>query len=103
MLRSHTFAKEAHILTILVEIISLLLDALIETHAWATARPKHEDIVTAERFEQKISGIMDMEKEQGMLLPLPSSSSSSLSSGMLGNSVHRVILIFHGCMRTNRI
>ncbi|KAF8630975.1 hypothetical protein AX15_002698 [Amanita polypyramis BW_CC] len=85
------------------EFATMLLDALVESHAWTIARLKHEDIVSAERFERKISEIMAMEKEQGMLLRLRSSSSSSLSSGMLGNSVHRVILILHVCTRINGV
>ena len=43
----------------------------------------------AERFEQKISGIMMIEKEQGMS-PLRPSSRPSLP-GTLGNFVHQVI------------
>ena len=66
----------------LAELVDMLLDALIETHAWANARLKFENEIAAERFEQKISGTMIMEKEQGM--------SSSLRSS-LGNSVHRVV------------
>jgi len=66
----------------LAELVDMLLDALIETHAWANARLKFENEIAAERFEQKMSGTMIMEKEQGM--------SSSLRSS-LGNSVHRVV------------
>jgi len=46
------------------ELVDMLLDALIETHAWANARLKFENEIAAERFEQKMSGTMIMEKEQ---------------------------------------
>ena len=68
----------------------MLLKALLETHAWANARVDIENNRAAERFEQKISGFMMIEKEQGMSSLSPSSSHSSLS-GALGNSVHRVV------------
>ena len=52
----------------------MLLDALIETHAWSTARLKHESFAAAEKFEAGISNIIEIQKDQGM-----SASSSFLS------------------------
>ncbi|PFH48232.1 hypothetical protein AMATHDRAFT_150342 [Amanita thiersii Skay4041] len=48
------------------ELCDMLLASLIEASAWSTARLKQDNAVAAERFEQRISQIMDVEKEQGM-------------------------------------
>ncbi|KAL1742559.1 hypothetical protein HDZ31DRAFT_65868 [Schizophyllum fasciatum] len=42
-----------------------LLDLLLETHAWAAARPKHESARAVGKYEKKIADILDVEKEQG--------------------------------------
>ncbi|KAG6854102.1 hypothetical protein C0991_010516 [Blastosporella zonata] len=55
------------------ELASMLLDALLETHAWAAARPKHESSVAAQNIEKKIVSVMETEKEQGMYLLRPRS------------------------------
>ncbi|KAF8335220.1 hypothetical protein F5887DRAFT_618439 [Amanita rubescens] len=65
------------------ELVDMLLDALIETHAWANARLKFENEIAAERFEQKISGTMIMEKEQGM------------SSSLLERTRERLLAFVH--------
>ncbi|GLB42352.1 hypothetical protein LshimejAT787_1103670 [Lyophyllum shimeji] len=46
------------------ELSSMLLDAIIETHAWASTRPKHESSLAAQSIEQKIVSVMETEKEQ---------------------------------------
>ncbi|KAK0458776.1 uncharacterized protein EV420DRAFT_1230020, partial [Desarmillaria tabescens] len=48
------------------ELSAMLLDVVLETHAWASARPKHESQVAVQKFEKKISQVMEVEKEQGM-------------------------------------
>ncbi|KAK7462978.1 hypothetical protein VKT23_007559 [Stygiomarasmius scandens] len=62
----------------------LLLDAILETHAWAASRPKYESQMTVQKLEQKIGDVIEVEKEQGMLSPtarptlVPRPSSSSV-------------------------
>ncbi|KAF8626481.1 hypothetical protein AX17_006537 [Amanita inopinata Kibby_2008] len=73
--RDETFQKE---------LCAMLLDAIIESHAWSVARLKHESIVAAEHFDQKIARIMDVEKEQGTL-SLRSPSYTPFLFGFLGN------------------
>ncbi|KAG7448728.1 uncharacterized protein BT62DRAFT_929819 [Guyanagaster necrorhizus] len=46
------------------ELSAMLLDVILETHAWASARPKQESQVAVQKFEKKISQIMGVEKEQ---------------------------------------
>lgn len=44
----------------------MLLEATIEFHAWATSRPKFESQAAVQRFENTISSVTEIEKEQGM-------------------------------------
>jgi hypothetical protein len=44
----------------------MLLEALLEAHAWASARPRHENSFVAQSIEQKIASVMEAEKQQGM-------------------------------------
>ncbi|KAK2462633.1 hypothetical protein APHAL10511_005366 [Amanita phalloides] len=46
------------------DVAEMLLDAIVEAHAWSTAWYKGEDINAVARFEQEISGIIEIEKEQ---------------------------------------
>ncbi|KAG6828095.1 hypothetical protein H0H92_009250 [Tricholoma furcatifolium] len=48
-----------------------LLDAILETHAWAASRPKHESSFAAQSIEKRIVSVMEAEKEQGMFLSRP--------------------------------
>lgn len=57
---------------------AMLLDSIIETHAWAAARPKHESQTAAQKYEQKISEVMNVEREQGTFTTPPTSSSLSV-------------------------
>ena len=60
----------------ILELSSMLLDVIIETQAWASARPKHEAAMESQKLEEQISHILATEREQGMSSPAPSSSSS---------------------------
>lgn len=62
------------------ELSEMLLKAILETHAWAAARPKHEATLESQKLEDQISHIMDTEREQGMCSPTPSFPSSFSSS-----------------------
>ncbi|KAF8068884.1 hypothetical protein FPV67DRAFT_1561674 [Lyophyllum atratum] len=53
------------------ELSSMLVNAILETHAWASTRPKHESSLAAQTIEQKIVLVMETEKEQGMSLSPP--------------------------------
>lgn len=55
----------------------MLLKAIIDTHAWAASRPKHESAVEGQKLEERIAHIMDTEREQGMCSPTPTSETSS--------------------------
>ncbi|KAG5635507.1 hypothetical protein H0H81_011015 [Sphagnurus paluster] len=48
------------------ELSSMILDTILETHAWASTRPKQESSLAAQNIEQKIVSVMETEKEQGM-------------------------------------
>jgi hypothetical protein len=49
----------------------MLLHVIIQSHAWSSTRPKQEGTRAAQSIEQKIVAVIETEKEQGMLLPLP--------------------------------
>ncbi|KAJ7786035.1 hypothetical protein B0H16DRAFT_1488960 [Mycena metata] len=60
----------------------MLLDAALETHAWASARPVHETDTATEKYEKQIMDVQQLESEQGMSAqPLNSPSFFSLVSG----------------------
>ncbi|KIL59845.1 hypothetical protein M378DRAFT_84604 [Amanita muscaria Koide BX008] len=68
------------------ELTEMLLDAFIETHAWSTARLKHESLAAAEKFEAGISNIMEIQQDQGTLTSsLSLSSSPSVSPSVASN------------------
>lgn len=49
----------------------MLLDASLQTHAWASARPFHETDMATRSFEQQILAFQAQENEQGMLQSRP--------------------------------
>ena len=57
----------------------MLLDAILETHAWASARFKRRTQLECQKLEDQNSGILETEKEQGMCSPTPLSSTSTFS------------------------
>ncbi|KAF9568685.1 hypothetical protein CPC08DRAFT_678984 [Agrocybe pediades] len=68
------------------ELCDMLLNVLLETHAWARARPKHEATREGRLLEDQIGQIMETEREQGMCSSSPTPSSSSASSYLLGSA-----------------
>ncbi|GAW06846.1 hypothetical protein LENED_008798 [Lentinula edodes] len=46
------------------ELGALLLDAMLETHAWAAARPKFESQLAVQKLENKISEVIEVENRQ---------------------------------------
>ncbi|KAJ7169613.1 hypothetical protein C8R46DRAFT_1089365 [Mycena filopes] len=49
----------------------MLLDAALETHAWASARPFHETEMATEKYEKQLLKVQQQEHEQGMLTARP--------------------------------
>ena len=63
-------------LNLLSELGNMLIELILEFHAWAAARPSHESVNTAEALEKGINAIIQAEKEQGRSsLSLPRSQS----------------------------
>ncbi|KAF7339877.1 hypothetical protein MVEN_01904700 [Mycena venus] len=58
------------------ELNEMLLDAALQTHAWASARPFHETDMATRKYEQQIMTLQAQENEQGMRRPLAPTSSS---------------------------
>ncbi|KAJ8082852.1 hypothetical protein PM082_008709 [Marasmius tenuissimus] len=46
------------------ELGTMLLDLILETHAWSSARPRHESQMAVQKLEQKITDVLEVEKEQ---------------------------------------
>ncbi|KAJ7583063.1 hypothetical protein C8J56DRAFT_240345 [Mycena floridula] len=44
----------------------MILDLILEVHAWGTSRGKHETNIAMQTFEKRIGDVIDQEKEQGM-------------------------------------
>lgn len=50
----------------------MIIELMLEFHAWSTSRPIHEAETTADTLEKEVNNIMETEKEQGRYLhPLP--------------------------------
>ncbi|KAF5371691.1 hypothetical protein D9758_003395 [Tetrapyrgos nigripes] len=77
------------------ELGAMLLDVLLETHAWAAARPKYGSQITVQKLEQKIGDVIEVEKDQGMSPTLrPTLVSRSCSSFILVMSQSLPALLF---------
>ncbi|KAG7095383.1 hypothetical protein E1B28_006140 [Marasmius oreades] len=46
------------------ELGTMLLDLILETHAWSSARPKYESQMAIQKLEQKVTDVVEIEKEQ---------------------------------------
>jgi hypothetical protein len=57
----------------------MLLDAMLQMHAWASGRFKHKTQLEGQKLESQNHRIIKTEAEQGMCSPTPSSSTSALS------------------------
>ncbi len=76
----------------------MLLDVVLETHAWASSRPKHESKVGVPKVEKKISQVTEVEKEQGMS-PL---ALSSLLSAIFDMS-HSIMINENTCLHLHQV
>ncbi|KAI0738996.1 hypothetical protein C8Q80DRAFT_1079236, partial [Daedaleopsis nitida] len=72
---------------------AMLLDLIVDFHAWSAARPGHVSDRTADTLENEVKVLMETEKEQGRCSPSPSSSSSrSLTRQRLNDFITRIKL-----------
>ncbi|KII84244.1 hypothetical protein PLICRDRAFT_57651 [Plicaturopsis crispa FD-325 SS-3] len=60
----------------------MLLDLLLECHAWSEARPKYQMEVLSEILEKEVASVLEIEQEQGKpqnisSFPCPSSANTS--------------------------
>ena len=69
----------------------MLLDVILECHAWSSARPKHETQASARKIEEKITAVMNVEQEQGMF---PQPTSPSFPFLLVGRPHSAVIFLF---------
>ncbi|KAJ3556392.1 hypothetical protein NM688_g2054 [Phlebia brevispora] len=53
----------------------MIIDLMLEFHAWSTSRPTYESDSTADKLEKEINAIMETEKEQGRSSAPPAHSS----------------------------
>lgn len=51
--------------TLRPELSGMLIELVLEFHAWSTSRPTQESDATADRLEKEINVVMELEKEQG--------------------------------------
>lgn len=63
-----------------LELSEMIMSVMLESHAWSSARSKHEDTRNSQKFEEKILSVMDEEKEQGMSTSILRSSFQPASS-----------------------
>ncbi|KAH9917706.1 uncharacterized protein B0H18DRAFT_1033475 [Fomitopsis serialis] len=45
---------------------AMLLELMLDFHAWSTARPAHESDTNADALEKEVKVVIEFEKEQGM-------------------------------------
>ena len=57
----------------------MLLDAVLQMHAWASGRFKHKTQLEGQKLENQNLRIIKTEAEQGTCSPTPSSSTSAFS------------------------
>ncbi|KIY67863.1 hypothetical protein CYLTODRAFT_490266 [Cylindrobasidium torrendii FP15055 ss-10] len=62
------------------QLSAMLLEATLETHAWAATRPRFETESTLKSLEERITVVIETETEQGTLRPPPSFFHNSNSS-----------------------
>ncbi|CCM03276.1 uncharacterized protein FIBRA_05404 [Fibroporia radiculosa] len=55
----------------LQKVNTMLLEVMLEFHAWSTSRPTYESDRTADALEKEVKAVMELEREQGMSLQLP--------------------------------
>ncbi|KAI0703719.1 hypothetical protein BC835DRAFT_1262355 [Cytidiella melzeri] len=66
----------------------MIIELMLELHAWSTSRPTQESDSTADTLEKEINGIMETEKEQGRSLSL--SASRKKTRQRLNDFVNRI-------------
>lgn len=66
----------------------MLIELMIEFHAWSTSRPAQESDTTADKLEKVIKDVMETEKEQGR------SSTSPLPITLVGRPIFHLTSAF---------
>lgn len=51
---------------LILELHQMLLNLLLEFHAWSTSRPDHESAVAGDTLFEETQALLSREKEQGM-------------------------------------
>ena len=62
---------------LIIEYTTMILDAILQMHAWASGRFKHKTQLEGQKLEDQNLRIIKTEAEQGMCSPTPSSSTSA--------------------------
>ena len=75
--RIYELTRHSHTLRWSSELNTMLLELIIEFHAWSAARPAYEGEKMADVLEQEVKMLRDAEKEQGTSAPSPSLSPSA--------------------------
>ncbi|KAF9816589.1 hypothetical protein IEO21_03990 [Rhodonia placenta] len=71
---------------------TMLLELMLEFHAWSTARSAHESDKTADALEKEVKAVMELEQEQGMSSSSPSLSLVERTRQQLSDFVTRIKL-----------
>jgi hypothetical protein len=69
------------------ELNKMIIELMLDFHAWSTSRPTQENDTTADTLEREINSIMETEKEQGRFL-----SSSPSCSCFIGRPMFCILV-----------
>ncbi|RPD61248.1 hypothetical protein L227DRAFT_610295 [Lentinus tigrinus ALCF2SS1-6] len=69
---------------------TMLLELIIEFHAWSAARPTFESERTADALEKEVKALVEAEKEQGRSSASLSTSTSSASQSLVEKTRQRL-------------
>jgi hypothetical protein len=81
------------------ELTRMIIDVLIQCHAWSSARPRHERNMAAAKLEKNINAVLKVEQEQGMS---PASSSYSIWL-LVGRAIFRTCLLIFSLSNSFRL
>ena len=95
-------SKHTDIPLLIIAYTTMLLDVILQTHAWATAPSKCKYDLECKKLEDQNSRILNTEQEQGMCSPTPLSSTSALSlSSSVSKFHYGIVGMLHlpsGCL-----
>ena len=70
----------------------MLLELLLDFHAWSAARPAYQSDSTADSLEKEVKVLMETEREQGRYHRAQSPSTSSTSPSLVGRRTSMLLL-----------